>query len=136
MEPLTAIKGQLFDLKQRFVQRVPDRIAAIASTLPGCNDGGRDAMDLLERQFHALAGTAGTYDHNAVSAAAFEGEEACADLDKSPLDSDSFKHLTFLVDQLRSALADDAPAPWSVRTVLTAADAPDVASGKTGGSCA
>jgi len=136
MEPSTTLKGRLFDLKQRFVQTMPDRIAAIASTLAGCIDGGREVRDQLERQFHTLAGTAGTYDLHAVAAAAFEGEEACAELNQSPLDSDSFRYLTFLVDQLRGALAADAPAQWTARTVLIAADAQDVASEQTGVSVA
>lgn len=126
------LKGQLFDLKQRYVQRMPDRIAAIASTLDDCVDGGREPMDWLERQFHTLGGTAGTYGLNAVAAAAFEGEVACVELKESPLDRDSFTYLTFLVDQLRSALAADAPDHWSGRTVLTAADAGGAASEPTG----
>jgi HPt (histidine-containing phosphotransfer) domain-containing protein len=131
MEPSATLNGRLLDLKQRFVQTMPDRIAAIASTLAGCSDGGKEVTDRLERQFHTLAGTAGTYDLNAVAAAAFEGEEACAELGQSPLDRDSFRYLTLLVDQLRGALAADAPAQWTARTVLTAADATAVAK-KTG----
>ena len=132
MEPSTALKGRLFDLKQRFVRTMPDRITAIASTLAGCVDGGREATDRLERQFHTLGGTAGTYDLHAVAAAAFEGEEACMELNQSPLDSDNFTYLTFLVDQLRVALAADAPAQWTARTVLTPADARAAASEQTG----
>jgi HPt (histidine-containing phosphotransfer) domain-containing protein len=132
MEPSTTLKGRLFDLKQRFVQTMPDRVAAIASTLAGCVDGGREVTDRLERQFHTLGGTAGTYDLHAVAAAAFEGEEACMELNQFPLDSDNFTDLTFLVDQLRVALATDAPPQWTARTVLTAADARAAASEQTG----
>jgi hypothetical protein len=41
-----------------------------------------------------------------------------------------------LVDQLRSALAADAPAQWTARTVLIAADVRDVASRQAGVSVA
>jgi chemotaxis protein histidine kinase CheA len=136
MDPPTSIeelKGRLLDLKQRFIQKMPDRIAAIATTLANCVDGDRDAMERLERQFHTLAGTAGTYELGAVAAAAFEGEAACVGLRESSFDNDSFKYLTFLVDQLRGALAADAPDQWTSRTVLTPA-VPDAPSEKVGGS--
>ncbi len=132
MGPPTTLKGQLFDLKQRFVRTMPDRIAAIAATLAACLDGGSEATHRLERQFHTLGGTAGTYDLHAVAAAAFEGEEACVEINRSPLDSDGFTYLTFLVDQLRGALAIDAPAQWTAHTVLTAADERPALPAKTG----
>src|ERR1700687_5768000 len=106
MAPTAVLKGQLIELKDRFVRKMPDRIEAIAATLTSCIDGGSDAMDYLERQFHTLAGTAGTYDLTAVAAAAFDGEEACADANRSPLD---IRYLSILVDQLRFALASDVP---------------------------
>jgi HPt (histidine-containing phosphotransfer) domain-containing protein len=129
------LKVQLFELKQRFVQRMPDRIAAIGSALGDCTDGGGEAMDRLERQFHTLAGTAGTYDLNAIAAAAFEGEEACAELNKAPLESEGFVYLMLLVDQVRGALAADVPEMNAgTRTVLSAACACS-ASEQTGVSC-
>jgi HPt (histidine-containing phosphotransfer) domain-containing protein len=124
MQSATTFKERLLDLKWRFVRTMPDRIAAIASTLAGCMDGGREMTDRLERQFHALAGTAGTYDLDAVAAAAFDGEEACAELNQSPLDSESFTYLTFLVNQLRGALDASVPVHWTPSTVFTAAHAP------------
>ena len=121
MEPSTTLKGQLFDLKQRFVQTMPNRIAAIASTLEGRFDAEPGVMDRLERQFHTLAGTAGTYGLNAVAATAFEGEEVCAELEESLLEGDNYTYLAFLVNQLSGALAADAPDQWTARTVLEAA---------------
>lgn len=59
MEPSAALKGQIIELRERFLRKMPARIEAIASTLTACIDGGSDAMDRLERQFHTLAGTAG-----------------------------------------------------------------------------
>jgi len=121
MEPSMTLKGQLFDLKQRFVQTMPTRIAVIASTLAGRFDADSGVMDRLERQFHTLAGTAGTYGLNAVAATAFEGEEVCSELKQSPLESEDFTYLAFLVNQLSGALASDAPDQWTARTVLEAA---------------
>ena len=132
MDPAAALKRRLFDLKQRFVQTMPDRIAAIVSTLEDCVEGSREATDRLERQFHTLGGTAGTYDLHAVAAVAFEGEEACADLKHSSLDSDHFAYLTFLVEQLRVALVTDAPAQRTARTIFNAADARAVAHEQSG----
>lgn len=104
----TSLTGRLLDMKQRFVRTVPDRIAAITSTLSGHGDGGAEVTTLLERQFHTLAGTAGTYDLDAVAAAAFEGEQACVELGKSQPEGEDFMYLAFLVDQLHGALAVDA----------------------------
>jgi HPt (histidine-containing phosphotransfer) domain-containing protein len=114
MEPATALRGRLLDLKQRFVRTIPDRIEAITSSLADCRDGGSDGVDRLERQFHTLAGTAGTYDLNAIAAAAFEGEEACGELHQAPPDHGDYTYLAFLVDQLHGAMAIDAPAQWAV----------------------
>jgi HPt (histidine-containing phosphotransfer) domain-containing protein len=121
MEASATLKKRLTDLKQRFVLTMPERIAAIASTLADGLNGG-EVMDRLERQFHSLAGTAGTYDLDAVAAAALEGEEACAELKQSPLDKDNFTYLSFLVDQLHGAFAADAPAPWIERPVIAGLD--------------
>jgi len=120
MEPSAALQGRLFDLKQRFVQTMPDRIAAIASTLADYVEGDGEMTDRLERQFHTLGGTAGTYDLHAVAAAAFEGEEACSEINRSLLDSDHLAYVTFLVEQLRVALVADAPAQWTARSILSA----------------
>ena len=120
MEPSASLKRRLFDLKQRFVHTMPDRIAAIASTLAGCAEDEAEMTDRLERQFHALGGTAGTYDLHAVAAAAFEGEEACSEIKRSLPDSDHLAYLTLLVEQLRIALVADVPFEWTAPTILTA----------------
>lgn len=122
MHAVATLKGQLFDLKQRFVQKMPDRIAAIAETLAHYVEGETQAGDRLERLFHTLAGTAGTYDLRAVAAAAREAEEVCAQHNHASLDRETLSYLAFLVDQLRTALAVDAPALWTARTVLEPAE--------------
>lgn len=119
------LQERLFELKQRFIQKMPERIQAIESTLKSCVDGGNVERNRLERQFHTLAGTAGTYQLNSVAAAAFEGEEACSGLTQKPLDMVCLTGLRVLVDHLRSALAADAPEQWSALTVLTPVLRPD-----------
>lgn len=119
MELSAVLQGRLVDLKLGFVERMPDRIGAIAATLA---EGGGGMTDRLERQFHSLAGTAGMYDLHAVSAAALEGEEACAHLDRSqPLENTAY--LGFLVDQLRRALSADSPAYAARGAVVPTTDA-------------
>ena len=104
----SSLIGRLLDMRRRFFGTVQDRIAAITSTLSGYADGGDEVRALLERQFHTLAGTAGTYDLDAVAAAAFEGEQACVEIGKSKPDGGDFMYLDFLVGQLHGALAVDA----------------------------
>ena len=108
MNSAAVFERRLQDLKQRFVQTMPDRIEAIASTLSGCS--GTDRTSVLERQFHSLAGVAGTYQLNAIAAVAAEGEEACAELHESVVESGDLTYLEFLVGQLRGALAVDHAA--------------------------
>lgn len=118
MELSTELRGRLLDMKQRFVRSVPDRIAAITSALADFRNGGSEAPHRLERQFHTLAGTAGTFDLSAVAAVAFEGEEACLELHQSAPDGEDFTYLAFLVEQLHGALAVDA-GPWSADSQQT-----------------
>lgn len=122
MEASATLKRRLSDLRQRFVLTMPDRIAAISATVAECVNSGGAAMERLERQFHSLAGTAGTYDLEAVAAAALEGEEACAQLNQSALDEENFTYLTILVEQLHSAFAADAPAQWIAPSLVAGLD--------------
>jgi HPt (histidine-containing phosphotransfer) domain-containing protein len=110
MNATNQFENRLIEMKQRFVRMMPDRIAAISSTLAGYGDGGREATRTMETQFHNLAGTAGTFDLEAIAAVASEGEQACAELNQSAPDSGDFSYLAYLVDCLQGALAIDAPS--------------------------
>jgi hypothetical protein len=103
----SVLNEKLLVLKNRYVLTLPDRIAAIASTLAGWTDGGAETTEQLEMQFHTLAGTAGTYKLMTVAATASEGEEACIEVDHSPLDREDFIYLSFLVQRLQHALLVD-----------------------------
>jgi HPt (histidine-containing phosphotransfer) domain-containing protein len=110
MNATNRFENRLNELKQRFVRRMPERIAAITSTLAGYGDGGREATRRMETQFHNLAGTAGTFDLEAIAAVACEGEQACAELNQSAPDSGDFSYLAYLVERLEGALAIDTPS--------------------------
>jgi chemotaxis protein histidine kinase CheA len=98
-----SFNGRLFELRQRFITAMPEKVGSISETLARCAGDDRSAMYRLERQFHTLAGTAGTYGLMAVAAAAREAEEACAELHESSMDGESFYYLQYLVDQVRRA---------------------------------
>lgn len=133
MDHSTALKERLIDLKQRYMRSLPERIDAIAGAVTSLGEGDRETTEQLERQFHTLAGTAGTYDLNAVSAAAAEGEEACSEINRNPAgSSNDAPHLSFLVDQLYDALAADGGPEWAGGALLSATEAWVAVSPETG----
>jgi len=72
MNELTSAEEKLAALRQRFALSLTGRLDAIQAAL------GRDLSE-LERLFHTLAGTAGTFGFSAISALARRGEENHAD---------------------------------------------------------
>jgi diguanylate cyclase (GGDEF)-like protein len=68
MNDLRSAEEKLAALRQRFALSLPGRLDAIETALAG------DASE-LERQFHTLAGTAGTFGFSVISALARLGEE-------------------------------------------------------------
>ncbi len=103
MERSRTLNTRLLDLRDHFIKTVPGRIDAINETLAQCATNDPTAMHRLERQFHTLAGTAGTYGLLEIAAAAGEAEATCADAQEAWLDGESFYYLQYLVDQLRRA---------------------------------
>jgi len=93
------IETRLLQLKHRFLAALPQRIEALANAIALCEQEPAAAPE-LSRQFHSLAGTAGTYGLVAISALAREGEDACGSLDP-----DAFHYLRYLVDTMRYAEA-------------------------------
>ncbi|MGH9419612.1 MAG: Hpt domain-containing protein [Thermoanaerobaculia bacterium] len=113
MQTAQTLEGRLANLTRRYLDAVPDRIAAIGETLMHCQRESIDAATFLGRQFHTLAGTAGTYGLLAVSAVAVEAEETCAAIEGRPIDDESFTYLKFLVGHLR-ALTGDREHPFTL----------------------
>jgi len=132
MELSTIFKDRLSELKQRFVSTLPERFAAISATVAGFGDGDRRTIERLERQFHSLAGTAGTYDLKAIAAAAAEGEDVCAEWKRSADSTEPLEYLTFITSQLYGALGADTPSPWTAGAMRSTTDAWMAVSAQTG----
>jgi len=109
MHTAETLEIRLADLTSRFARTVPDRVRVIASTLTRDRSDIPEIAPLLEQLFHTLAGTAGTFGLQALSAIAAEGEEVCAALEEGSIDPDSLTYLNFLVDQLRVLSGDCHP---------------------------
>lgn len=71
MQAHAAVNDKIQFLKERFVNGLPMRLDAMIEMV------SRSAKQDLERAFHSLAGTGGTYGLSAVAAIAREGEEMC-----------------------------------------------------------
>jgi len=78
---MSAVEERIRVLRERFAERLPDRVAEIRRTWMrmSAHPSG-DLHDQFTRQLHTLAGTAGTYGMHTVAALAVEGELACDDL--------------------------------------------------------
>ncbi len=110
MQVAESFQGRMNTLTSRFVGTMPQRVTAIAETLTLCSRNSLTAAPTLERQFHSLAGTAGTYGLDAIAAVAAEGEETCSCIGEGSID-ENLTYLNFLVSQLRIAAGDCAPLP-------------------------
>lgn len=64
-------------LRALFVRRLHERLAVMTETLNLFEAGDRSAPTALERQFHSLAGIAGTFGHPDITETAREGERRC-----------------------------------------------------------
>ena len=97
-------ESKLLLLRERFAAALPRRIDEIAAAL----DEAGPRMESVLRQFHSLAGTAGTYGLEAISSLASEGEEIC---DASPHAPETIDYLRSIVDDMRGALSATNVAP-------------------------
>ena len=102
-----SFETRLLDLRNAFVRSLPDRIAAIAETLRRRLDGENESAHTLERQFHNLAGTAGTYGLLAIAASAQEGLDECSRLDGDRIGTHA-RSLWSVVEDLTHAASDHA----------------------------
>jgi HPt (histidine-containing phosphotransfer) domain-containing protein len=101
----TMFSTRLTDLRNRYLGTLPARIAAIAESLRERQEGGVEVEDVLDGQFHALAGTAGTYGLFAIAEAATDAEVECAELQGVALSGHS-RYLWSLVEELEYAIAN------------------------------
>ena len=99
-------QARLLELRNRYVQCLPDRVAAIVQTLRECQELGT-ASGVLDRQFHNLAGTAGTYGLFAIAATAMEGFDECVDLNGARIEGDA-RYLWSVVEELANEVCRSA----------------------------
>src|SRR3954447_23346023 len=66
---------KLLQLRERFAAALPQRIDDLDGAIRSCEAEPATLHD-LERKFHSLAGTAGTYGMNDIARLAAEGEDA------------------------------------------------------------
>ncbi|HEX3582872.1 MAG TPA: diguanylate cyclase [Thermoanaerobaculia bacterium] len=106
MGAVASVEEKIRALRDRFVSGLGDRIAEIDQELAQMAGNGSAAV--LERKFHTLAGTAGTYGLERVAELAAEGEEICCD---QIVDQTATQALHAIVADLRAAIAAEATPP-------------------------
>lgn len=98
------LNPRVIELRNRFVRSLPDRIAAIMENLVQ-RQGSSETAATLDRQFHNLAGTAGTFGFFAIAAAATDGFDACEVLGGARIEGDAC-YLWSIVEELAHQACD------------------------------
>src|SRR5947207_3056572 len=106
MGAVASAEERIRALRDRFVGGLTARIDGIEAELAQMAKDG-SAMG-LERLFHTLAGTAGTYVLDRIAELAAQGEEIC---DDQIVDASAMRALHVIAADLRAALAAEGPAP-------------------------
>jgi HPt (histidine-containing phosphotransfer) domain-containing protein len=108
------LSTRVLELRNRFIRSLPDRIAAIMENLRE-RQGSSERGETLDRQFHNLAGTAGTFGFFAIAAAAADGFDECVGLDGGRIEGDA-RYLWSIVEEL----ADQACDPLALERTFDA----------------
>src|SRR3954454_25348198 len=95
------IESKLLQLRERFAAALPGRIDDLAEAVARC-EADPATLHHVERAFHTLAGTAGTYGMTTISALAAEGERAA--------DVPDLGHSPMLINAMRRAIGVSAAA--------------------------
>jgi diguanylate cyclase (GGDEF)-like protein len=106
MGAVASVEERIRVLRDRFVCGLTVRVAGIEAELAHMADDG-SAME-LERLFHTLAGTAGTYGLDRIAELAAHGEEIC---DDQIVDATAMRSLHVIASDLRAAIAAEGPPP-------------------------
>jgi diguanylate cyclase (GGDEF)-like protein len=106
MGAVASVEEKIRALRDRFVHGLSGRIDEIAGEL--AQMAGNGSAVALERKFHTLAGTAGTYGLQAIAELAAQGEEICCD---QIVDNSATEALHALVTDLRAAIAAEGAPP-------------------------
>lgn len=104
MTQIPSPEARLLDLRKRFIRSLPGRVAAIVTALQQRQDIA-ELQGTLDRQFHNLAGTAGTYGFFAIAAAAVDGFDECARLNGARIEGDA-RYLWSIVEELANEACD------------------------------
>ena len=106
MGAVASVEEKIRALRDRFIHGLAGRIAAIDAELVQMAGNGSAAA--LERQFHTLAGTAGTYGLDRIAGLAAQGEEICCD---QIVDRGAMEALHAIAADLRAAVAAEVAPP-------------------------
>lgn len=118
---------KLLQLRERFAGALPNRIDELADAVKACESQPATLHD-LERKFHSLAGTAGTYGLTEIADLAAAGEDAC-----EANGPQLFDRLHGLIDSMRRTLSgattaakvfcvdDDPMHVWYLAAILKSA---------------
>src|SRR5258708_23721262 len=102
---------KLLVLKERFLAGLPQRFNDLEAAMKRCTpEAEPGAVEEVERRFHTIAGTAGTYGLSEVAALAAEGEETCAMSAGSQDDASTLEYLRSLVDSMKEVVPSTKPA--------------------------
>src|SRR5689334_16879701 len=77
MGAVASVEEKIRALRDRFIHGLAGRVAGIETEL--AQMAGNGSAMALERQFHTLAGTAGTYGLDRIAGLAADGEQICCD---------------------------------------------------------
>jgi chemotaxis protein histidine kinase CheA len=89
---MEALEQRIRELKQRYALTLPDRVASIGNLLLQAGEQAVVRAELL-RQFHTLAGTAGTFGYNDVAALACEAEGLLSSVATPEVTPDEVEHV-------------------------------------------
>jgi diguanylate cyclase (GGDEF)-like protein len=106
MGAVASVEEKIRVLRDRFVQGLAGRVVTIDAELGEMAANGSAVA--LERHFHTLAGTAGTYGLDRIAELAAHGEEICSD---PIVDAGAMRSLHAIVADLRAAIAAEATPP-------------------------
>jgi|GEM_PF-2715839 len=118
MDIATNLESRLTQLRQRYTSSLPERLASIGETLEDCEHGVQDSGTRLNRQFHTLAGTAGTYGLLTIATMAAEGELACERLVGDTIEPLDARYLRYLLDELSVTVACGQNSGQAVEAVF------------------
>lgn len=106
---------RLAELRKRFVRSLPDRVATIVETLRQRQDSA-EREGTLDRLFHNLAGTAGTFGFFGIAAAALDGFDECVGLDGARIEGDA-RYFWSIVEELANEACDPVALDWAAETI-------------------